>query len=352
MIKSIEWTGEGVVMLDQRLLPGQEVYNTYKDYLDVAEAIRSMVIRGAPAIGIAGAMGVALGMKRSFVEAIEEVDGAFEEVCGVIAAARPTAVNLSWAVARMRSVYRRTRGDGVGVVLPALESEALAIQAEELLANERMGRFGQVLIPENAHVLTHCNTGSLATAGMGTALGLVRAAVAAGKRVAVYAQETRPLLQGARLTAWELRKENIPVTVVIDSMAGHLMQKGKVDCVLVGADRIAANGDVANKIGTYSLAVLAREHNVPFYVSAPVSTLDLSLPDGMGIPIEQRDPDEVRWIQGVRVIPDDVSVENPAFDITPYRFVSAIVTDSGICRPPYVESLKEAAHARFRNGDR
>ncbi len=351
MIKSIEWTGEGVVMLDQRLLPGQEVYIAYKDYRGVAEAIRLMVIRGAPAIGIAGAMGVALGMARSSAKTVEELDGMFEEICSAIEATRPTAVNLSWAVARMRSVYVRTRDDGARAVIPALVTEALAIQADDLLANERIGRFGQELLPDDAHVLTHCNTGSLATAGVGTALGLVRAAVAAGKRVAVYAQETRPLLQGTRLTAWELRKEGIPVTVVVDSMAGCLMQKGKVDCVLVGADRIAANGDVANKIGTYSLAVLAAAHHVPFYVSAPISTLDLCLPDGSGIPIEERDPDEVRRFQGVLVAPEGVPAENPAFDVTPCRLVCAIVTDRGICRPPYVESLRDAVRGGTRSGD-
>ncbi len=342
MVKSIEWTYEGVVMLDQRLLPGQEVYNTYEDYPAVAEAIRSMVVRGAPAIGIAGAMGVALGMTRSSTKTAEEMDRAFEEICGVITSTRPTAVNLFWAVARMRSVYHRMRGGGIDVLSRALVSEALAIQSEDLLASERIGRFGQVLLPEDARVLTHCNAGSLATAGIGTALGLVRAAVGAGRRVTVYAMETRPLLQGARLTAWELRKENIPVTVVVDSMAGHLMQRGQIDCVLVGADRIAANGDVANKIGTYSLAVLAKEHNVPFYVCAPVSTLDLSLPDGNAIPIEQRNPDEVRRILGLQITPEDVPVENPAFDVTPGRFVNAIVTDQGICRRPYKESLRAA----------
>ncbi len=340
MIRTIEWGPDGVVMLDQRLLPGQEVYNTYRDYRDVAEAIRSMVIRGAPAIGVAAAMGIALGVKISAAATIGDLDAEFERICSEIASTRPTAVNLFWAVERMRSVYRHRRADGPSVVRAALEQEARSIQTEDVRCNEEMGRLGQKLIPGNASVLTHCNAGALATAGYGTALGVIRAAVAAGKHVRVYADETRPFLQGARLTAWELEKDRIPVTVITDNMAGHFLQEGKIDCVIVGADRIAANGDVANKIGTYSIAVLAKENQVPFYVAAPVSTLDLSLPDGSHIPIEERNPEEVRRFQGVLVTPEQVPVANPAFDVTPHRYVSAIITDRGVAEAPYLETLR------------
>ncbi len=340
MIRTIEWTPEGVVMLDQRLLPGKEVYNAYRDHLGVAEAIRSMVIRGAPAIGIAAAMGIALGVSNSGAKAVEELDPEFDGICRVIAGTRPTAVNLFWAVERMRSVYQRTRSQGVSAVRVALEQEARAMHEEDVRCNQEMGRLGQKLIPGNANILTHCNAGALATAGYGTALGVIRAAVTAGKNVHVYADETRPFLQGARLTAWELEKDQIPVTVITDNMAGHFLHKGKIDCVIVGADRIAANGDVANKIGTYSVAVLARENQVPFYVAAPVSTLDLTLPDGSHIPIEERNPDEVRKVQGISITPEQVPVANPAFDVTPNRYVSAIITDRGVARPPYSDTLR------------
>ncbi len=340
MIRTIEWSSDGVVMLDQRLLPGREVYNTYRDYQGVAEAIRSMVVRGAPAIGVAAAMGIALGVRSSAARTFEELDPEFEHICSVIARTRPTAVNLFWAVERMKSVYRRKRADGLSAVRKALEEEAVSVYSEDIRCNKEMGRVGQRLIPGNAAILTHCNAGALATAGYGTALGVIRAAVAAGKHVRVYADETRPFLQGARLTAWELEKDHIPVTVITDNMAGHFLQNGKIDCVVVGADRIAANGDVANKIGTYSVAVLAKENRVPFYVAAPVSTLDLSLPDGSHIPIEERDPDEVRRFQGIPVTPDQVPVANPAFDVTPHRYVSAIITDRGVAEPPYTETLR------------
>jgi methylthioribose-1-phosphate isomerase len=340
MIRTIEWTAEGVVMLDQRLLPAREVYNTYTNYAGVAEAIRSMVIRGAPAIGVAAAMGIAIGARGAAAGTVQELDSHFDRICSVIAGTRPTAVNLFWAVERMRMVYQRKRSEGVEVICEALEREAQVMHAEDIRANEEMGRHGQKLVPGNASILTHCNAGALATAGYGTALGVIRAAVAAGKRVQVYADETRPFLQGARLTAWELEKDGIPVTVITDNMAGHFLKNGKIDCVIVGADRIAANGDVANKIGTYSVAVLAKENQVPFYVAAPVSTLDLSLPDGSHIPIEERDPDEVRKFQGIPVTPENVQVANPAFDVTPNRYVSAIITDRGIARAPYLESLR------------
>ncbi len=341
MIRTIEWTDAGVVMLDQRLLPTQEIYRTYTNHSEVAEAIRSMVVRGAPAIGVAAAMGIALGVHASNPGSLAELDALFERICSDIASTRPTAVNLFWAVERMKVVYSSTRPQGIAAIRSALIHESIAMHAEDIEANRAMGRFGQELIPNKAQVLTHCNAGALATAGYGTALGVIRAAVEAGKQIHVYADETRPFLQGARLTAWELQKDSIPVTVITDNMAGHFMQKGKIDCVIVGADRIAANGDVANKIGTYSVAVLAKENGVPFFVAAPISTLDLSIPDGSHIPIEERDPDEVRKIMGVSITPIDAKVANPAFDVTPNRYVHAIITDRGIARPPFHESLRK-----------
>jgi methylthioribose-1-phosphate isomerase len=343
MIRTIEWADSEVVMLDQRLLPAQEVYVSCRDYRAVADAIRSMAIRGAPAIGVAAAMGVALGVKHADVSTPEELDRHFRHVCEVMASTRPTAVNLFWAIERMKRTYERVRPGGVSVVRSALVHEALAMHAEDVDANRRMGRFGQELIPDGARILTHCNAGALATAGYGTALGVIRAAVEAGKAVQVWADETRPFLQGARLTAWELAQDGIPVTVITDNMAGHFMHLGRVDCVIVGADRIAANGDVANKIGTYSVAVLAKENGIPFFVAAPVSTLDLSMPDGSRIPIEERDPDEVRKIRDVPVTSPGARVENPAFDVTPHRYVSAIITDHGVARAPYAESLGRLA---------
>jgi methylthioribose-1-phosphate isomerase len=343
MIKTIEWTDAGVVMLDQRLLPTREIYNTYTDYRGIAEAIRSMVIRGAPAIGVAAAMGVALGIQNAEASSIEELDAELQRVCETMAQTRPTAVNLFWALERMKSVYQRARPRGMKSIREELIHESRAMHREDIRANMEMGKFGQELIPAQASVLTHCNAGALATAGYGTALGVIRAAVAAGKSIRVFADETRPFLQGARLTAWELEKDKIPVTVITDNMAGHFLQKGKIDCVIVGADRIAANGDVANKIGTYSVAVLAHENGVPFLVAAPISTLDLSIPDGAHIPIEERDPDEVRKIQGIQVTPVRAMVANPAFDVTPSRYVGAIITDRGVARPPFTESLKRLA---------
>ncbi len=343
MIKTIEWADSGVVMLDQRLLPTKEVYYTCVDYQGVAEAIRSMVIRGAPAIGVAAAMGIALGVKQSAASTPAALDAEFSRICDAMSHTRPTAVNLFWAIERMKSVYSRVRSQGIGAVRSALIQEALAMQREDVLANREMGRLGQELLPADARILTHCNAGALATAGYGTALGVIRAAVEAGKSVQVFADETRPFLQGARLTAWELEKDRIPVTVITDNMAGHFFQTGKINCVVVGADRIAANGDVANKIGTYSVAVLAREHGVPFFVAAPVSTLDLSIPDGSCITIEERDPDEVRKIQGIPVTPEHARVANPAFDVTPHRLVSAIITERGVARAPYSESLRQLA---------
>jgi methylthioribose-1-phosphate isomerase len=348
MIRTIEWTDAGVVMLDQRLLPGQEIYRTYSDYRDVAEAIRSMVIRGAPAIGIAAAMGIALGIKNSPERSMDALNAEFEAICNAISSTRPTAVNLFWAVDRMKLVYGKARlGQarlgGIEEIRSILISECLAMHREDIDSNKAMGRFGQELIPENARILTHCNAGALATAGYGTALGVIRAAVEVGKKIEVFADETRPFLQGARLTAWELQKDHIPVTIITDNMAGYFMQKGSIDCVIVGADRIAANGDVANKIGTYTVAVLAKENKIPFFVAAPISTIDFKMPEGQFIRIEERDPDEVRKIQGVSITPENAQVANPAFDVTPSRYISAIVTDRGIARPPYAESLRALA---------
>ncbi len=340
MIRTIEWKDTAVVMLDQRLLPQQEIYQTLQNHEEVAEAIRSMVIRGAPAIGVAAAMGIALGVKKAAAKAAGELTPQFERICNTIAAARPTAVNLFWAVERMKSVYRKVQGEGIEAIRAALIREAVAMHEEDIRANREMGRFGQEFIADGARVLTHCNAGALATAGYGTALGVIRAAVEAGKHVHVYADETRPFLQGARLTAWELQKDNIPVTVITDNMAGHFMRLGRIDCVIVGADRIAANGDVANKIGTYGVAVLAKENRIPFFVAAPISTLDMAIPDGGHIPIEERDPAEVRTIQGVAITSPHTEVANPAFDVTPHPYVSAIITERGVARAPYIESLR------------
>lgn len=345
MIKTIEWTDGGVAMLDQRRLPAEETYHCCRDYREVAEAIRSMIIRGAPAIGVAAAMGIALGVKHAASGAGDRLREQFDRICETIAATRPTARNLFWAVERMRGVFAREIGRGPDAVRAALIEEALAMHREDVAANRAMGRFGQELIPPRARILTHCNAGALATAGYGTALGVIRAAVEAGKQVEVFADETRPFLQGARLTAWELHKDGIPVTVITDGMAGHFLRRGAIDCVIVGADRIAANGDVANKIGTYSVAVLAKENGVPFYVAAPLSTVDLAVADGSLIPIEERDASEVCTVCGVRTVPEGVRVRNPAFDVTPHRYVGAIVTERGIARPPYGEALRALSGA-------
>jgi len=344
MIKTVEWTREGVRMLDQRLLPNEEKYLTLRSYEEVADAIKQMVVRGAPAIGVSAAMGLALGASQSVGTSIADLEFDFNFMCKVMEATRPTAVNLFWAVERMRGVIAKAKQEGVRDVediKQRLTEEALLIYNEDIEANRAIGMFGGKLIPDGATVLTHCNAGALATAGdYGTALGVVRGAIDAGKRVAVIADETRPFLQGARLTAWELAKDNIPVTVITDNMAGHIMKQGKIDCVVVGADRIAANGDAANKIGTYMVAVLAQQHHIPFYVAAPLSTVDLSTATGDDIPIEQRDAKEVTHVREHQLTPDGVEVHNFAFDVTPNELIAAIITDRGVARPPYTESLR------------
>ena len=344
MIKTVEWTDEGVRMLDQRILPTEEKYLMLRSYEEVAEAIKKMVVRGAPAIGISAAFGLALGAKQSVGTSVADLEFDFDYMCDVMGATRPTAVNLFWAIERMRGRFRRAKTETADVeeIKLQLVEEARAIFDDDVEANRKLGRFGGELIPDGATVLTHCNAGALATAGdYGTALGVIRGARDAGKRVAVIADETRPFLQGARLTAWELAKDEIPVTLITDSMAGHVMKQGKVDAVVVGADRIAANGDTANKIGTYMVAVLARQHDIPFYVAAPVSTLDLTLASGEEIPIEERDAREVTHVRDQRIAPEGTEVHNPAFDVTPNEFIAAIITDKGVARPPYTESLRK-----------
>src|SRR5271170_4706377 len=333
MIETIQWTSAGVVMIDQTRLPREEVYVTCSDHSQVAEAIRSMVIRGAPAIGVAAAMGIALGMQRA------ESAGQFDEICEIIRRTRPTAVNLFWAIERMRRVFHELAGRSLPEIREKLVAEAQQIRLEDIAINECIGKNGAPLIPDGKTVLTHCNAGALATAGYGTALGVIRAAIASGKKLDVFADETRPFLQGARLTAWELQHDNIPTTLITDNMAGHFLHSGRIGCVIVGADRIAGNGDVANKIGTYSVAVLAKENGVPFYVAAPISTLDLTLTSGDEIPIEQRAAREVTHVHGVPVAPEDIPVANPAFDVTPHRYVTAIITERGVARAPYLDSL-------------
>jgi methylthioribose-1-phosphate isomerase len=347
MINTLEWTDQGVVMIDQRLLPAEETYPIFRTYEEVAWAIKEMVVRGAPAIGVAAAMGVALGVRDAKTEDAEELDRELRRICDVIGSTRPTAVNLFWAIDRMRALYSTLRNDKAPLdeIRSRLIAEARLMHDEDIEINRAMGLNGAELIPDGATVLTHCNAGALATAGYGTALGVIRAAVEAGKRVAVYADETRPFLQGARLTAWELNKDDVPVTLITDNMAGHFMKRGDIDCVVVGADRIAANGDVANKIGTYSVAVLAKENGIPFYVAAPISTLDLNLASGEQIPIEERPAREVTHVKDVTLAPEGIKIANPAFDVTPNRYVTAIITERGVARQPYQESLKRLAGA-------
>jgi methylthioribose-1-phosphate isomerase len=344
VVRTVAWEDELVVMIDQRRLPAEEVYLRCRDHREVAAAIKDMAIRGAPAIGVAAALGVALGVRRSPAEG-EGLRRDFDLVCEDLRVTRPTAVNLFWAIERMRRRFEAEAPRGGRAVREGLLAEALAILDEDLAACRRMGDLGADLITRPSRVLTHCNAGALATAGYGTALGVIRSAARAGNVTGVFADETRPYLQGARLTAWELTKDGIPTTLIADSMAGHMMATGQVDLVVVGADRIAANGDVANKIGTYAVAVLAKENGLPFYVAAPVSTFDLSIASGDGIPIEERSPDEVTHHAGRRLAPMEVAVRNPAFDVTPNRYVTAIICEKGVARPPYTESLRALVNA-------
>ncbi len=343
MFETIRWEGDFVVLIDQRALPTREEYVKCRDAQAVAGAIRDMVVRGAPAIGVTAAMGIALGLKQSSAADARALRADMESLAALLAATRPTAVNLFWAIDRMKRRFEELLPEGVSATRAGMEKEALSIQREDVEMCRRMGAHGEKLLEDGARILTHCNAGALATAGYGTALGMMRAAVEAGKRISVFSDETRPFLQGARLTAWELMKDKIPVTLITDNMAGYLMAKGEIDCAIVGADRIAGNGDVANKIGTYTVAVLAKEHGIPFYVVAPTSTFDLSLSSGKEIPIEERSSNEVTHVQGVRVAPEGVGIVNPAFDVTPHHLVSAIVCENGVAREPYVESLRRLA---------
>jgi methylthioribose-1-phosphate isomerase len=343
MIETIQWNGHGVVMIDQTRLPAEEKYVTCSTYLEVADAIRTMIIRGAPAIGVAAAMGVALGVARTECRHLPELDAEFEKICAELASTRPTAVNLFWGIDRMKRLYQSIRHLPWEQIRDRLIAEAKLIREEDIEINRAIGRHGAPLVPDGRTVLTHCNAGALATAGYGTALGVVRAAVEAGKDIDVFADETRPFLQGARLTVWELQRDGIRATLITDNMAGHFLHAGNIGCVIVGADRIAANGDVANKIGTYGVAVLAKENGIPFYVAAPVSTLDLTLPDGTHIPIEERGAAEVTHLYGVRVAPAETTARNPAFDVTPNRYVTAIITERGVARAPFHESLRQLA---------
>jgi methylthioribose-1-phosphate isomerase len=341
--RTIEWRDDAVIMIDQTLLPGEEVYNTYTDFRSVADAIKGMIIRGAPAIGVAAAMGVALGARDIIADTHESFFRQLENVCDVLARTRPTAVNLFWGIERMKRIAAANRDESLDKIRNILKKEAIKIEQEDLTICRNIGKWGATLIPDIATVLTHCNAGGLATAGYGTALGVIRAAHEAGKKIQVFADETRPWLQGARLTAWELMKAEIPVTLISDNMAGFFMSRGEITCCVVGADRIAANGDTANKIGTYSVAVLAKENNIPFYVAAPVSTLDLSLSDGSKIPIEERPGTEVTHIRGIAIAPSGIKVRNPAFDVTPARFITAIITENGIVKGDYPAGLRKVA---------
>jgi len=340
MIQTLEWTDSGVRFIDQTKLPMEEVYVTCKTYVEVADVIRNMVVRGAPAIGVSAAMGIALGVKNSKAENVAALKKDFEQICDVIGKTRPTAVNLFWAIRRMQDKFELLRVRPLAQIKQALIEESQRMHAEDIAANQAMGKHGATLMPSSGGVLTHCNAGALATCGYGTALGVIRAAVEQGKNIHVFADETRPFLQGSRLTAWELMKDGIPTTVISDNMAGSFMHQGLVDAVIVGADRIAANGDTANKIGTYMVAVLAKEHNIPFYVAAPITTLDLSLDSGAKIPIEERDSTEITHIREHQLGPDGVAVHNPAFDVTPNHLITAIITDQGVARAPFQVSLK------------
>jgi methylthioribose-1-phosphate isomerase len=342
----IGWTDKGVVMLDQRRLPAEEISHTYTDYRGVAKAIQEMVIRGAPAIGVAAAMGVAIGVQKSSATSVEALKAEFPEICDVLVKTRPTAVDLFWALERMKTRFDellQSHAD-LSAIRDAMILEAQEVHREKLATDEAIGRFGAEYMPKDGQVMTQCNAGALATAGIGTALGVIRVAFEQGRKIHVLVPETRPYLQGARLTAWELYRAGIPLTLITDNMVGYFLKTGKVGAIVTGADRIAANGDTANKIGTYQIAVLAKENNVPFYVAAPISTFDLSIPHGDHIPIEERPAEEVTHIQGVRIAPD-VHAAHPAFDVTPNRYIRAIFTERGVATAPYTESLKKLAAA-------
>jgi methylthioribose-1-phosphate isomerase len=343
MIETIQWTDNGVVMIDQTRLPLVEEYVTCRDYHQVADAIRTMIIRGAPAIGVAAAMGVAIGVAQADAARLDEE---FEAICREIGGTRPTAVNLFWGIERMRLLFQSLRHLPIDELRARMIEEAKLVREEDIEINRAIGRHGAPLVPDGRTVLTHCNAGALATAGYGTALGVIRGAIEAGKKIDVFADETRPFLQGARLTIWELQHDGIPATLITDNMAGHFLHSGRIGCVIVGADRIAANGDVANKIGTYGVAVIAKENTIPFYVAAPISTLDLNIPDGSHIPIEERAAHEVTQVQGVQLAPHGTPARHPAFDVTPNRYVTAIITEKGVARAPYTESLRALATGR------
>ena len=341
MIETLEWTDNGVLFIDQTKLPTEETYVNCTTHEQVADVIRTMVVRGAPAIGVSAAMGIALGVKNSKAATVAELKPEFKRICDLMGKTRPTAVNLFWAIRRMSDKFESLQTLSVDTIKQELITESQRMHAEDIAACQAMGKHGATLMPSSGGVLTHCNAGALATCGYGTALGVIRAAVEAGKKIHVYADETRPFLQGSRLTAWELMKDGIPTTIISDNMAGAMMNQGKIGAIVVGADRIAANGDVANKIGTYTVAVLAKEHGIPFYVAAPISTVDLETSDGGKIPIEQRHRNEVTHIAGKSIAPEGVGVENPAFDVTPAKYVTAIITERGIARAPYEKSLRD-----------
>ncbi len=345
VVSTVAWEDGEVVMIDQRRLPNEEVFVRCRTHAEVAAAIKDMAIRGAPAIGVTAALGLALGVRNTSSEAAA-LRTEWDDMCALLASTRPTAVNLFWAIERMRRRFDALAATGGETLRAALLDEALAVQAEDVDACQRMGDLGAELLPSQARILTHCNAGALATAGYGTALGVVRSAARSGRLEQVFANETRPYLQGARLTAWELHQDGIPVTVITDNMSGHLMARGEVNAVVVGSDRIAANGDVANKIGTYTVAVLAKEHGLPFYVAAPVSTFDLGTATGAEIPIEERPAEEVSHFAGQRVTPQGVAVRHPAFDVTPHTYVTAIICERGVARPPYTESLRALVEAK------
>lgn len=342
-IRTIYWEDNAVVMIDQNALPLEEKYLVCRDYREVVQAIKNLTIRGAPAIGVAAAMGIALGTLHLTPVSQEEFKTSFYEVCAQLSQTRPTARNLFWGIERMKKCFENalsSGGNNYEMIKQSLVNEAVRICEEDIAINRKMGINGRSLIRDGDSILTHCNAGALATAGCGTALGVVRAAFEEGKRIHIFVDETRPVLQGARLTAWEMMRENIPATLITDNMAGFLMKQGKINKVIVGADRIAANGDAANKIGTYSIAVLAKAHQIPFYVAAPLSTIDMTIKSGDEIPIEERSSDEVTSFRGVKTAPDGMSVYNPAFDVTPNRYITAIITERGVVMPPFQKNLK------------